>query len=129
MKKIKRGSKKLGEGLLLKVRRGHEVALSTTQEPLTLHAGLALFYGMAEALGIPKILDEEILVKCRAAGYPESEHILALSASILQGGDFIDDMEALREDAAAKRIIGRKPTPDPTTAGDFCRRFYPGHLL
>lgn len=130
MKKIKRvGPDKLGEGSLLKVRKGHAVELRTTQEPLTLHAGLALFYGMAEALGIPKILDEEIRVKCRAAGYPESEHILALCASIFQGGDFIDDMEALREDAAAKVLIGREETPDPTTAGDFCRRFYAGHLL
>lgn len=130
MKKIKRiKAKKLGEGLKLQVRKGRGVELGTTEEPLTCQTGLALFYGMAEALNIPKVLDEEIRVKCRAAGYPESEHILALSASIFQGGDYLDDMEALREDAAAKRIIGREETPDPTTAGDFCRRFYAGHLL
>lgn len=84
---------------------------------------------MAEALNIPKVLDEEIRVKRRAAGYPESEHILAFFASIFQGGDYLDDMEALGEDAAAKRVIGWEETPDPTTAGDFCRRFYAGHLL
>lgn len=25
--------------------------------------------------------------------------------------------------------IGRKDIPDPTTAGDFCRRFSPGHIF
>lgn len=130
MKKIKRmKAEKLGEGLQLRMRKGHVVELGTTEEPLTSHAGLSLFYGMAEALNIPKILNDQIRVKCRAGGYPESEHILALAASIFNGGDFLDDMEALREDVAAKRIIGREQTPDPTTAGDFCRRFYAGHLL
>lgn len=76
MKKIKRMKvKKLGEGLKLQVRKEHGVDLGTTEEPLTCQARLALFYGMAEALNIPKVLDEEIRVKCRAAGYPESEHI------------------------------------------------------
>src|SRR5581483_1178601 len=78
--------------------------------------GLALFYGMAESLNILKILDDQIRVKCRAA-------------SIFYGGDYLNDMEALREAAAAKRIVGREETPDPTTAGDFCRGFYAGHVL
>lgn len=41
----------------------------------------------------------------------------------------MDDLEALREDDAIKMAIGRKEIPDPTTAGDFCRRFSPGPIL
>ena len=41
----------------------------------------------------------------------------------------MDDLETLREDAAIQKAVGRKEIPDPTTAGDFCRRFTLGHIL
>lgn len=34
-----------------------------------------------------------------------------------------------REDVAIRMAIGRKDIHDPTTAGDFCRRFSPGHIF
>lgn len=103
--------------------------LEVTREPLTTHTGLSLFYAMAESLEIPRILDEYVHVKQRERGYPESEHILALSANAFMGGDYLEDLEALREDFAISKAIGRKEIPDPTTAGDFCRRFTLGHIL
>lgn len=103
--------------------------LSATREPLTVHTGLSFFYAMAERLGIPALLDRHVRVKKREAGYPESAHILALSANAFVGGDYLDDLEALREDVAIQRVIGRRDIPDPTTAGDFCRRFTLGHIL
>lgn len=130
MKRVKvKISKKFKDGIPLSVRPGHTVRLEVTQEPLTVHTGLSLFYAMSEALDIPKSLDRHVHVKERAAGYPESEHILALSANAFVGGDFLDDLEALREDVAIKNAIGREEIPDPTTAGDFCRRFSLGHIL
>lgn len=55
MRKIKRMSpKKLGKRLPLRVRKGHAVELGTTEESRTSHTGLALFYGMAEALNISR---------------------------------------------------------------------------
>ncbi len=84
---------------------------------------------MAEAVEIPQTLDEHVKVKKRESGYPESEHILALAANAFVGGDYLEDLEALREDEAIQRVIGRESLPDPTTAGDFCRRFTLGHLL
>lgn len=120
---------KLQRGIPLTIRPGHTVRLEVTQEPLTVHTGLSLFYAMAEALAVPQTLDRHVRVKKREGGYPESEHILALAANAFVGGDFLDDLEALREDVAIKRAIGRKDIPDPTTAGDFCRRFSLGHIL
>jgi hypothetical protein len=119
----------LQSGIPLKVRKGHTVRLETTDEPLTVHTGLSLFYAMAEALEIPRILDEQVRVKERERGYPESEHILALAANAFIGGDFVEDLEALREDVAIQRALGRKDIPDPTTAADFCRRFTLGRIL
>jgi len=120
---------KLHKGIPLKTGRNHTVRLEVTNEALTVHTGLSLVYAMAEALEIPRILDEHVKVKQRESGYPESEHILALAANAFVGGDYLEDLEALREDVAIQRAIGRKDLPDPTTAGDFCRRFTLGHLL
>jgi hypothetical protein len=121
--------KNLKDGIPLKVRPGHTIRLEVTEEPLTVHTGLSLFYAMAETLEVPRILDERVHVKERERGYPESEHILALAANAFIGGDYLDDLEALREDIAIQKAIGRKEIPDPTTAGDFCRRFTLGHIL
>jgi len=130
MKQVKvRIPQNLQKGIPLKVSLGHTVRLEVTDEPLTVHTGLSLFYAMAETLEIPKILDGQVRVKERESGYPESEHILALAANAFIGGDYLDDLEALREDVAIQKAIGRKNIPDPTTAGDFCRRFTLGHIL
>jgi hypothetical protein len=130
MRKVKaKIPKELREGIPLKTGRNHTVRLEVTDEALTVHTGLSLFYAMAESLEIPRMLDEDVKVKRRESGYPESEHILALAANAFVGGDYLEDLEALREDVAIQRVIGRKDLPDPTTAGDFCRRFTLGHLL
>jgi len=130
MQKVKtKIPEKLKKGIPLTIRPGHTIRLKATTEPLTVHTGLSLFYAMAEILKIPKSLDDHVQVKQKEAGYPESEHILALAANAFVGGDFLDDLEALREDDAIKMAIGRKEIPDPTTAGDFCRRFSRGHIL
>ena len=103
MQKVKRKiPKKLKKGIPLTIRPGHTVQLKGTKEPLTVHTGLSLFYAMAEALKIPESLDKHVKVKQRESGYPESEHILALAANAFVGGDFLDDLEALREDEAIK---------------------------
>jgi hypothetical protein len=130
MRKVKtKIPQRLREGIPLKTGRNHTVRLEVTKEALTVHSGLSLFYAMAESLEIPRMVDENVKVKQRESGYPESEHILALAANAFVGGDYLEDLEALREDVAIQRVIGRKDLPDPTTAGDFCRRFTLGHLL
>jgi len=130
MKKVKlKIPETLRREIPLKTAPNHTIRLELTDEELTVHTGFSLFYAMAEALEIPQILDEQVKVKKRESGYPESEHILALAANAFVGGDYLEDLEALREDGAIQRSIGRKDLPDPTTAGDFCRRFTLGHLL
>lgn len=130
MKKVKRMiPRDLRSGIPLTIRPGHIVRLEVTEEPLTVYTGLALFYAMVEALKIPPSLDRHVHVKERERGYPKSEHILALAANAFVGGDFLEDLEALREDVAIKKAIGREEIPDPTTAGDFCHRFSMGQIL
>jgi hypothetical protein len=40
-----------------------------------------------------------------------------------RGGTRLEDIERLRHDTAYMNAIGADLIPDPTTAGDFCRRF------
>jgi hypothetical protein len=38
-------------------------------------------------------------------------------------GTRLEDLERLRHDTAYMNALGADLIPDPTTAGDFCRRF------
>jgi hypothetical protein len=49
--------------------------------------------------------------------------VLSLAYNLLAGGHCIEDLEHLRTDEAALDALGAQRIPDPTTAGDFCRRF------
>ena len=73
MKKVKATiPEKLRRGIPLATGPKHTVRLEATDEVLTVHTGLSLFYAMAEALEIPRSLDERVRVKQRESGYPSS---------------------------------------------------------
>jgi hypothetical protein len=55
--------------------------------------------------------------------YHESDHVLNIAYNILCDGDCLQDLERLRNDEAYLDALGAQRIPDPTTAGDFCRRF------
>ena len=46
-----------------------------------------------------------------------------IAFNLLAGGRCQDHIELLRQDEAYLSGIGVERTPDPTTAGDYCRRF------
>jgi hypothetical protein len=50
-------------------------------------------------------------------------HVLNLAYNGLCGGDCLQDLERLRNDEGYLDALGTQRIPDPTTAGDFCRRF------
>ena len=55
--------------------------------------------------------------------YHESDHVLNIAYNILCGGHTLDDIELRRTDRVFLDALGTDSLPDPTTAGDFCRRF------
>ena len=55
--------------------------------------------------------------------YHESDHILNIAYNILCNGDCLEEIEQLRDDEVYLDALGTGRIPDPTTAGDFCRRF------
>jgi hypothetical protein len=61
--------------------------------------------------------------------YHESDHVLNIAYNILAGGTCLEDIELRRNDEVFMDSLGAQRIPDPTTAGDFCRRFTsPQHI-
>lgn len=94
--------------------------------PYTPYGGLALFADVCRRLDVPRVLDEHVHVLKAYLPYHESDHILAQAASLYVGATCIEDMMYIQKDEAVLRMLGACRTPDPTTAGDFLRRFDDG---
>jgi hypothetical protein len=60
--------------------------------------------------------------------YHESDHVLNLAYNPLCGGTCLQDLELRRNDENYLNALGARRIPDPTTAGDFCRRFTRDHI-
>lgn len=84
--------------------------------------GLASIQAMVGSLGLAGAIDARVGVFKRHWPYFESDHVLNLSYNLLAGGRCIEDLEQLRNDPGYLDLLGAQRIPDPTTAGDFCRR-------
>ena len=49
--------------------------------------------------------------------------MLALAYTLYTDGTCLEDQAALQGSEAVRRLVGACRIPDPTTAGDFLRRF------
>jgi hypothetical protein len=60
----------------------------------------------------------------RTLPYHESDHIVSQALMLYVGGTCLEDMSLIQQDPALlKKMLGAVRTPDPTTSGDFLRRF------
>jgi len=91
----------------------------------TAHGGIALAHRVALASGLVDAIDERVHVLKVHRPYHESDHVLNVALNALAGGQTLDDIELRRNEVAFLDSLGAKAIPDPTTAGDFCRRFEP----
>ncbi len=55
--------------------------------------------------------------------------MLNIAFNSMCGGFALDDIELRRNDQAFLDALRAKSIPDPTTAGDFCRRFNEGDIM
>ena len=85
--------------------------------------GIGAMHMLACAVGLVDALDTRLPILKRRRPYSESDHILNIAYNVLCGGRVIDDIEVRRNDVAFLDALGARTIPDPTTAGDFCRRF------
>jgi hypothetical protein len=85
--------------------------------------GIGALHTMARRLGLPAAIDQSIHLLKVHAPYFESDHVLNLAYNVTTGGETLDDLERLRNDETYMNALGARRIPDPTTAGDFLRRF------
>jgi hypothetical protein len=104
--------------------RDHNVHYEIGDKTRGLHAGgLGALHLLVRQLGLADAIDCDLHLLKRHVPYFESDHVLNLTYNLLAGGQVIDDLERLRNDETYLDILGAPRIPDPTTAGDFLRRF------
>ena len=80
-------------------------------------------------LGLVGRIDADLALLKVHLPYHESDHVLNMAYNVLCGGTRLEDIERLRHDTAYMNALGAELIPDPTTAGDFCRRFSPADVV
>jgi Transposase DDE domain group 1 len=85
--------------------------------------GIGAIHLMARKIGLIDDLDENLHLLKRHLPYHESDHVLNIAYNLLAGGSRIEHLEVRRNDEVYLDALGATRIPDPTTTGDFCRRF------
>ena len=85
--------------------------------------GIGVIQMLARKTGLIQAIDSRVAVLKRHLPYHESDHVLNFAYNTLAGGERIEDMELRRQDEQFLNALGAQRLPDPTTAGDFTRRF------
>jgi len=85
--------------------------------------GIGAFHLLACNSGLVDAINEKVHLLKRHLPYHESDHVLNIAYNTLTGGTCLDDIELRRNDEAFMDGLGVERIPDPTTAGDFTRRF------
>src|SRR2546423_8458180 len=89
----------------------------------TCFGGIAAVHRLVTKLGLPEQINDRLHLLKVHLPYHESDHVLNLAYNVVCGGTRLEDIEWGRHDSAYMNAVGADLIPDPTTAGDFCRRF------
>jgi len=87
------------------------------------HGGIGAFHLLAQRIGLIDAIDQNLHLLKIHMPYHESDHVLNLAYNALCDGTCLQDLELRRQDEVYLDALGALRIPDPTTAGDFCRRF------
>jgi len=85
--------------------------------------GIGAFHVLARNVGLIAEIDRRLKLLKQHKPYHESDHVLNIAYNTLTGGTCLDDIELRRGDEGYMDALGAERIPDPTTAGDFTRRF------
>jgi hypothetical protein len=85
--------------------------------------GIGAMHALAVKVGLVRRIDERLHLLKIHRPYHESDHVLNFVLNVFAGGQCLEDLELRRNDEVYMDALGAERIPDPTTAGDFCRRF------
>ena len=87
------------------------------------YGGIGLMHSLSRECRLIEAIDRNVELLQIHFPYHESDHVLNIAYNALTDGKCLEDLEHKRNDEAYLDALGTKRIPDPTTAGDFCRRF------
>jgi Transposase DDE domain group 1 len=90
--------------------------------------GIGAIFLLAQKVRLIDDINRDLQLLKRHLPYYESDHVLNIAFNLLAGGERIEHLELRRNDEVYLDALGAKRIPDPTTAGDFCRRFRPADV-
>jgi hypothetical protein len=95
----------------------------------TNYGGIGLMHQFARESGLIDAVDRHLNLLFFHMPYHESDHVLNIAFNPLCDGTCLEDIEHRRQDEGYLDALGAERIPDPTTAGDFCRRFDLSHIV
>lgn len=108
-------------GAVMRLPKLHvEVESDTTTTQL---GGLALVTAFLRRFAVSEQINANVSVLKQYQPYTEADHVLAQAVNLYVGGTCIEDLAKLQQSEAVRRMLGASRVPDPTTSGDFLRRF------
>jgi hypothetical protein len=87
------------------------------------YGGIGAIHQMVQRIGLADELNDRLNLLKYHLPYHESDHVLNIAYNVLIGGVRLEDIELRRSDEVFLNALGAERIPDPTTAGDFTRRF------
>ena len=93
------------------------------------YGGIGAMHLMGQKLGLAEEIDARVKLLKVHLPYHESDHVLNLAYNALLDGLRLQDIELRRNDEAFLDGLGAQRIPDPTTSGDFTRRFDQNSVL
>lgn len=90
--------------------------------------GLGVVQQLVKQLGVRESINRGCPIFKFHLPYSEADHVLNIAFNLLVGGTCLEHLELRRNDEAYLEALGAQRIPDPTTAGDFCRRFSAGQI-
>jgi hypothetical protein len=93
------------------------------------HGGMGKITRLVRAVGLAEEVGSSLQLLKLHRPYHEPDHVLNAAYNALCGGQRLDDIELRRRDQVFLDGIGAASLPDPTTAGDFCRRPDEGSIM
>jgi hypothetical protein len=85
--------------------------------------GIGAMHKLVCKLKLDRAINKNISPLKLHVPYWESDLVLNIAYNVRTGGTCMEDIERLRNDETYMNALDAERTPDPTTAGDFLRRF------
>ncbi len=89
---------------------------------LTAYGGSSILARTARQYGLFELLDEAARVKVRNRGASDAETLWSLVACLARGDGALSDLDALRADPVARRLLGLDNVPEARRAGEWLAR-------